>query len=83
MQAIDGVEIACVFPKYSESLGTDLAAVAVKRPLGKNLSEEEIIKTVADVLPEVKQIYGGVYFVDDMPLTPSGKVQRRVLQELL
>lgn len=81
IQSIDGVELVCVFPKFSESLGTDLAAAAVKLSPHKKLTEYDIKNTVADALPEIQHIHGGVYFVDDMPLTPSGKVQRRMVKE--
>ena len=84
IQAIEGVELACVFPEFDENLGTDLATAAVKKS-SKDvmLTEEDIINVVAEKLPKVKQLYGGVYFMDQMPLTPSGKVQTRVVKEIV
>lgn len=33
-------------------------------------------------LPETKQLYGGIFFVDSIPMTPSGKVLRRRAKDL-
>lgn len=33
-------------------------------------------------LSDAKQLRGGIYFVDELPLTPSGKVLRRKVQEI-
>lgn len=35
-----------------------------------------------DNLPETKQLYGGIYFVDCLPMTPSGKVLRRKAKDM-
>lgn len=33
-------------------------------------------------LSDAKQLRGGIYFVDTLPVTPSGKVLRRKVQEI-
>ncbi|XP_070493981.1 probable 4-coumarate--CoA ligase 3 [Chironomus tepperi] len=84
IQSIDGVELVCVFPVFSENFGTDLAAAAVKKSSSDvKLTEKDIIDIVAERLPEVKHIRGGVYFMDNMPLTPNGKVQTKVVKEIV
>jgi len=78
------VELVCVFPIFSEDFGTDLATAAVKKSSNDvKLTEKDIIEAVAEKLPEIKHIHGGVYFMDCMPLTPSGKVQTKVVKEIV
>lgn len=33
-------------------------------------------------MPDVKQLHGGLYFLDSLPATPSGKVHRAKLKEM-
>lgn len=37
---------------------------------------------ISDNFADYKQLRGGVYFVQSLPLTPSGKVLRRCVKEL-
>lgn len=37
---------------------------------------------IGEKLPFYKQLYGGVYFVDEMPTNGSGKILRRVIREI-
>lgn len=37
---------------------------------------------VPDNLPKTKQLVGGAYFVESLPLTPSGKIIRREVQKI-
>ena len=46
----------------------------------KNLFEKILV--FVDRLADFKQLRGGVYFVDEMPMTPSGKVARRSVKKL-
>lgn len=36
----------------------------------------------ADKLSDFKKLRGGVYFVDNLPITPSGKCLKRIVQEM-
>lgn len=36
-----------------------------------------------DNFADYKRLRGGVYFVDSLPLTPSGKVRRQKVKEML
>ena len=47
------------------------------------LTENYIVEAVAEKLPEIKHIHGGVYFMDNMPLTPSGKVLTKVVKAIV
>lgn len=37
---------------------------------------------VAEKLPFYKQLYGGVYFIDEMPTSPNGKILRRTVRKI-
>ncbi|KAL5278064.1 hypothetical protein ACFFRR_002985 [Megaselia abdita] len=58
-----------------------LAALVVKKERSE-VSCKSIQDYVAEKMPHFKQLPGGVYFVDSLPRTASGKVMRRFVQEL-
>lgn len=33
-------------------------------------------------MPDVKQLHGGLYFLDALPQTPSGKIHRAKLRDM-
>lgn len=80
IQSIEGVEMVSVVG-IPDSICTNLpAAVVVKRPEFDDLTEQFIVDFVAEKLPEYNQLHGGVYFVDELPMTPNGKVQKRFVK---
>lgn len=80
MESIEGVEFVAVVG-IPDSIARNLpAAVVVKRPEFDELTEKFIIDYVAERLPEYKQLHGGVYFVDELPMTPSGKILKRFVK---
>lgn len=46
------------------------------------VTAEELIKLVADNLEDYKHLCGGVQFLDNLPLTNTGKIARKELREL-
>jgi 4-coumarate--CoA ligase len=58
------------------------AALILKRPNFDSLTEHEIMSKVGEKLPFYKQLYGGVYFVDEMPMNANGKILRRVIRDI-
>ncbi|GAB0089390.1 hypothetical protein DMENIID0001_039210 [Sergentomyia squamirostris] len=54
----------------------DLPAAAIVKKTGCNVTEEEIIKLVEDNVMDAKRLRGGVYFMDSLPITPSGKIRK-------
>ncbi|XP_060526778.1 uncharacterized protein LOC132702259 [Cylas formicarius] len=48
---------------------------------GHHLTEEEVVKYVADNVSDTKRLRGGVVFVDEIPRNPTGKILRRVLKQ--
>lgn len=80
IESIEGVELVSVVG-IPDPVATNLpAAVVVKRSEYEELSEETIIDYVAARLPEYKQLHGGVHFIDELPMTPSGKIQKRFVK---
>lgn len=58
------------------------AALIVRMPGHEKLNEHDITSVVAEKLPFSKQLYGGVYFADEMPMNPNGKILRRIVREI-
>lgn len=52
------------------------AALVIKTNGMSSTTEETIFKYVADKMPHYKHLTGGVYFVDSLDKTPSGKIVR-------
>uniref|UniRef100_A0A1B0D5Z3 Acyl-coa synthetase n=1 Tax=Phlebotomus papatasi TaxID=29031 RepID=A0A1B0D5Z3_PHLPP len=64
-----------------DAVFTDLPAAMVVRKEGGTVTEKEISQLVASQLSNPKHLRGGVYFVNKLPLTPSGKVIKRKVKE--
>ncbi|KAL5276276.1 hypothetical protein ACFFRR_001858 [Megaselia abdita] len=62
---------------------TDLPAAAVVKKENSFLSEKDIYDHVARKMVDFKHLRGGVYFVDAVPKTASGKNLRRIVKEML
>ncbi|KAH0818691.1 hypothetical protein GEV33_004100 [Tenebrio molitor] len=65
-----------------EEVGELPLAFVVKDPQS-NLTEDDIIKYVAEKVSSQKRLRGGVVFVPAIPKNPSGKILRRELRKLL
>lgn len=77
------VNEVCVVGVYSDKYGDAPAAMIVKRP-GSSLTAEQVKQHVAKRLViNHKQLHGGVYFTNQLPVTASGKVLRRAVKEQL
>jgi acyl-coenzyme A synthetase/AMP-(fatty) acid ligase len=57
-------------------------AIVVKRQSYEDLAEHDILSVVAEKLPPTKQLYGGAFFIQEMPLNPNGKILRRLVREI-
>lgn len=76
LQLSDVVDVCvCGIP---DLIKMNLPAAMVIKTKNSSLKEDEIMKHVEGKLPHYKHLTGGVYFVDELPRTPSGKVMRRV-----
>lgn len=78
---MDGVHIASVVGIPDDLVG-DLIAALVVKSANSLVTADEIIQRVADSVTDFKHLRGGVYFVEQLPLTPSGKVQKRKVKDL-
>ncbi|XP_017783007.1 PREDICTED: luciferin 4-monooxygenase-like [Nicrophorus vespilloides] len=56
-------------------------AIIVKR-VGCDLTENEVIKFVAENLSEIKGLHGGVRFMKEIPKGTTGKIQKKKLREM-
>jgi 4-coumarate--CoA ligase len=80
IESIEGVELVSVVG-IPDQVATNLsAAVIVKRPEFDDLTEQFIMDYVAEKLPEYKHLHGGAHFVDELPITSSGKIQKRFVK---
>jgi 4-coumarate--CoA ligase len=82
IQLIDGVKFVSVVG-VANPLTYNLITAVVERKKGfEMLTESQIIEAVARELPAYKQLNGGVYFVDEMPRTVTGKIIKRTTKEI-
>jgi fatty-acyl-CoA synthase len=77
----EAVEEAAVIGVDDPEFGTRLAAFVVSKP-GRSISEDEIREFVKCNLARYK-VPRDVRFIDELPRTPTGKVLKRRLRELL
>ncbi|XP_044743330.1 4-coumarate--CoA ligase-like [Chrysoperla carnea] len=77
------VEAVCVMGRPHETDGDLPLAFIVKRDSAKDVTEKEIIEFVNNQVCEYQKLRGGVIFLDDMPVTPSGKIRKLVLKQFI
>jgi 4-coumarate--CoA ligase len=78
IQSIEGVELVTVVG-IPDPIATNLAAalIVIRPEFEDELTEQFIVDFVAEKLADYKQLHGGAHFVDELPMTPSGKIQKR------
>ncbi|KAJ8947061.1 hypothetical protein NQ318_019955 [Aromia moschata] len=74
------VQDAAVIGLPNEDAG-ELPLGFIVKKLGKEVTEREIEKFVADKVSPQKRLRGGVVFLEEIPRNPTGKILRRVLKE--
>lgn len=78
----EGVSNVCAVG-IPDPVAIDLpAAVVIRKNFGHRVTSDEIKNMVKKHCSDSKQLRGGVYFVDSLPLTPSGKVIRRKVRDI-
>lgn len=65
-----------------DDISTDLPAAVIVRMENSNVTEEEIYDLVAKDMSDFKKLRGGVFFVEKLPMTISGKIQKNKVKEL-
>lgn len=79
---LDGVANVSVGP-VPDPIAVDLPAALVVKLPGATITEADIIRAVESTFAKHKHLHGGVYFIDEIPVTPSGKVKRNAIRTLL
>lgn len=83
ISSLDGVAAVAVVGISDPSVQNVATAAVVKRNGFDGLTEQKIVKFVADRLPFYKHLYGGVVFMDSLPASAAGKVMKRWIREKL
>lgn len=65
-----------------DEIATDLPAAVIVLMNNSNVTQSEIFNLVAESMSDYKKLRGGVYFVEKLPMTASGKVQKNKVKEL-
>lgn len=77
------VHIAVVVGLPHEEDGDHPTAVVVLSRGCNHVTPEEIEKFVEERVDDRQKLRGGVKIVDHLPLTPTGKVKRRLLRQMV
>ncbi|XP_044743981.1 uncharacterized protein LOC123306150 [Chrysoperla carnea] len=77
------VQAVGVMGKPHETDGDLPLAFIVKKESAKNVTEDEIIKFVDSQVADCQKLRGGVIFLDALPVTPSGKIRKMILKQLI
>ncbi|XP_005183355.1 uncharacterized protein LOC101887630 [Musca domestica] len=85
LQRIPGVAEVCVFP-LPDLVAGSLAACAIVRTndeTGRNLTTQVVNECLEQQLDSFYHLRGGVYFVNALPRTDTGKVQRLKMPQII
>jgi 4-coumarate--CoA ligase len=84
IEMIEGVKFVSVVGVPDDSFSYLPTAVIVKQQgFQEILTEDAVKKFVESKLPINKQLHGGVIFVKQLPMTASGKIQKRKVLEMI
>ncbi|XP_053699079.1 uncharacterized protein LOC128746054 [Sabethes cyaneus] len=82
IEEIPEVLHACVVGLVDEEMHVDLPTAVIALRDGSVLDSQCVIDLVAEKLSDYKQLRGGVFFIDQMPMTVSGKLNRYVIRKI-
>lgn len=80
---INGIRQVCVVGVPTADQSSELVTAMIVLQPGSSLTERWVIDTVNGQVGDYKRLRGGVYFVDQLPMTPAGKVLRRAVKEMI
>lgn len=84
IEQIEGVKFASVVGIPDPMVGDmPTAAVVLKSGYEDKLTVDEIVNLAALKLSDSKKLHGGVRIVDELPMSASGKIQKRKVLEML
>ena len=67
--------------RHSDHEELPRAYVVIKDEAKSKTSEQDIQKWIAAQVAKHKQLTGGIAFIDEVPKTPSGKIQRKIMRD--
>ncbi|XP_031639321.1 4-coumarate--CoA ligase 1-like [Contarinia nasturtii] len=76
------IKSVCVVGVPDDFAG-DLPAAVVVKTEGSNITEKDVFDLVSEHYSDIYKLRGGVFFVDSLPATPSGKILRRKAKEIV
>uniref|UniRef100_A0A1A9WMZ0 AMP-dependent synthetase/ligase domain-containing protein n=1 Tax=Glossina brevipalpis TaxID=37001 RepID=A0A1A9WMZ0_9MUSC len=85
LMKLKGIKECCVFGQ-PDVIKTHLVACAIVKTNdfeSKDLNEAHIYRYIEEELPPVYHLKGGIYFLEQLPRTGSGKLLRRKVMEML
>lgn len=74
--ASPNIKAACVVNVFDAQNVNELPAALVVKQNCAAITADDVAALISERLAEYKHLSGGVYFVDALPMTPSGKVMR-------
>jgi 4-coumarate--CoA ligase len=82
INSIDGVVSSCVVGVAEENTGNDIIYAFVIPQESRKLTEEVVLNYVNDRVIDQKRLRGGVYFVENLPVGLTGKVDRNKMKKM-
>ncbi|XP_055632707.1 probable 4-coumarate--CoA ligase 3, partial [Toxorhynchites rutilus septentrionalis] len=80
---MEGVLHVCVTGVPNDDQTSDLVTAVIQRNPLFDLTKAQVINHVAGRLSEPKHLRGGVFFIDEFPMTSNGKILRRKVRQML
>lgn len=77
---MEGIKAVCVVG-IPDMITGDLATAVVVKDHRSPLTEQDIVDEIARKFPLFKRLHGGAFLVDELPLTPSGKIKKRLVRK--
>ncbi|CAD7089736.1 unnamed protein product [Hermetia illucens] len=78
---LPGISEVCVCG-IPDPIFTDLPAAVIVRSKDSTIPEKDIHNYMRSHLSDHKQLRGGIYFVDSLPMTASGKYKRGMVKDI-
>lgn len=60
-----------------------MAIIVPEEKYINSITVDDIAKFAAEKLPDKMQLRGGVKFLDSLPVTPSGKIKRKEIRDMV
>lgn len=79
---IDGIKLVSIVGIPDDEC-MELPAAAIVKGEGCVVTESEINEILSSNLNDANRLRGGIYFFNSLPMTPSGKILRRKVREIV